>query len=199
MDYNTFITTTFDNNYFKIIHSNNNGSCCYDSILKLLKKHSLVLPNMNTKILQAKAVNWVINNKNLYLFEYDLSLEDLVLFTHNFDTFDEYITHYKIYCADKNNCDNNLRWGGTPELIALSNIYNININVYTGKSFNKKYNKIIKGIVINNKPRSDFRYKLLVSTKNSILHTSQNIISFNILYSKYKNNISHFDTLIENI
>ena len=199
MNYNTFITTTFDNNYFKIIHSNNNGSCCYDSILKLLKKHSLVLPNMNTKILQAKAVNWVINNKNLYLFEYDLSLEDLVLFTHNFDTFDEYITNYKIYCADKSSSNNDLRWGGTPELIALSNIYNVNINVYTGKSFNKKYNKIIKGTIINNKPRADFRYKLLVSTKNSILHTTQNIISFNILYSKYKNDVSHFDTLIENI
>lgn len=199
MEYNTFINSTLNHNYFKIIHSNNNGSCCYDSILKLLKKNKLVLSNMNTKILQSKAVKWIIENKHIYLCEFDITLEELVLYTHNFNSFEEYIKNYKIYCADKNSCNNNLRWGGTPELIALSNIYNVNINVYTGKSFSKKYNKIIKGTIINNKPRADFRYKLLVSTKNSILHTTQNIISFNILYSKYKNNVSHFDTLIENI
>ena len=39
----------------------------------------------------------------------------------------------------------NNRWGGTPELIALSHIYNININIYTGNSYDKNRNKIIKG------------------------------------------------------
>ena len=39
--------------------------------------------------------------KSYYLYEYDLTLEQLVLFTHHFDTFDEYIKNYKVYCADK--------------------------------------------------------------------------------------------------
>ena len=69
----------------------------------------------------------IINNKNLYLFEYDLSLEDLVLFTHNFDTFDEYITNYKIYCADKSSSNNDLITSTLSEFNeAESNIINFN-------------------------------------------------------------------------
>ena len=197
MDYETFINSTLSHDYFKILDTNNNGSCCYDSILKLLKRNNLVLPNMNTKILQCKAVNWIIEHKYIYLYEYDLTLEDLVLYTHNFDTFQEYIKYYKVYCADKNTISNSLRWGGTPELIALSNIYNVNINVYTGKSFNKKFNKIIKGVIISNKPRKDLRYKLLLSTKNSLLFLTTLDTTLNILYIKYKNNSSHFKCLLE--
>jgi len=198
MDYNTFINTTLNNTYFKIISSNNNGSCCYDSILKLLKKHKIVKPNINTKTLQAQAVNWVIKNKSFYLYEYDLTLEKLVLYTHHFDNFDEYIKNYKIYCADKNKINNNINWGGTPELIALSNIYNVNVNVYIAWSYSKKYNKIIKGTIISNKPRKDCRFKNLLSTKQSINNDNNNLITINILYTKYKNNSSHFDILIEN-
>ena len=39
------------------------------------------------------------------------------------------------------------------KLIALSSIYKVNIHVYTGKSYDKRRNKIIKGTIINNKPR----------------------------------------------
>ena len=197
MNYEHFINTTLNYDYFRIIETNNNGSCCYDSILKLLKIYKLIHKNINTKTLQAQAVNWVIKNKDYYLLDYDLTLEDLVLYTHNFNSFDKYITNYKIYCAGKNN-NNNIRWGGTPELIALSNIYNININVYTGKCYNKKQNKLIKGIIINNKPRKDYRFMLLLSTLNSIINYNRNYNTINILYTKYKNNTSHFEGLLLN-
>ena len=205
MDYENFINSTLNSTHFKIMPSNNNGSCCYDSILKLLKQHKLIKSNMNTKILQAQAVNWIIKYKDYYLYDYDLTVEQLVLYTHNFNTFDEYIKNYKIYCADKNKINNNVNWGGSPELIALSNIYNVNINVYIAWSYSKKYNKVIKGTIISNKPRKDCRFKNLLSTNNSIINNDSNndssnkLININVLYTKYRNNISHFDTLIENI
>jgi len=205
MDYENFINSTLNSTHFKIMPSNNNGSCCYDSILKLLKQHKLIKSNMNTKILQAQAVNWIIKYKDYYLYDYDLTLEQLVLFTHNFNTFDEYIKNYKVYCADKNKINNNVNWGGSPELIALSNIYNVNINVYIAWSYSKKYNKVIKGTIISNKPRKDCRFKNLLSTNNSIItndssnDSNNKLININVLYTKYGNNISHFDTLIENI
>ena len=195
MEYETFINTTLEHNYFTILHSKNNGSCCYDSILKLLKIHKKVKPNINTKIIQSQAVNWIIKNKNLYLSEFDLTIEDFVLLTHNLSTFQEYIDSYKIYSGKNDSSLTNNRWGGTPELIALSNIYNININIYTGNSYDKNRNKIIKGTIIYNKPRKDFRFKLLLNTNNDFKKNDEN--SFNILYTRYRNNSSHFDALLK--
>ena len=39
MSYSDFILSTLDDN-FKFILTNTNGTCCYHSILKLLKKES---------------------------------------------------------------------------------------------------------------------------------------------------------------
>ena len=193
MDFDEFINTTYNHDTFEIIHTNNNGTCCYDSILKLLKLHKKVTPNINTRIIQAQAVNWIIKNKDLYLIHFNLTMEDFVLYTHNIATFEEYIENYKIYSGHYNTNATSNRWGGTPELIALSYIYNININVYTGKSFDKNRNKIIKGTIIYNKPRKDFRYKLLLNTNNDTNIDE----TFNILYTCYKNNTSHFEALIK--
>jgi len=199
MDFEEFINTTYQHDTFDIINTNANGTCCYDSILKLLKLNKKVKPNMNTKIIQAQAVNWIIKNKNLYLSEFDLTIEDFVLLTHNLSSFQEYIDNYKIYSGKNDSTLTNNRWGGTPELIALSHIYNININVYTGNSYDKNRNKIIKGTIIYNKPRKDFRFKLLLNTNhNSDTNNSENDNNaFNILYTRYKNNSSHFDALLK--
>jgi hypothetical protein len=149
---------------------------------------------MNTKTIQAQSVNWIIKNKNLYLTEFGLTIEDFVLLTHNLSSFQEYIDNYKIYSGKNDSTLTNNRWGGTPELIALSHIYNININVYTGNSYDKNRNKIIKGTIIYNKPRKDFRFKLLLNTN----HNSENDNNaFNILYTRFKNNASHFDALLK--
>jgi len=195
MDFDEFINTTYQYDTFDIIDTNTNGTCCYDSILRLLKLNKKVKPNMNTKTIQAQAVNWIIINKYFYLYEYDLTIEDFVLFTHNLSSFQEYIDTYKIYSGKTDYNITNNRWGGTPELIALSYIYNININVYTGNSYDKNRNKIIKGTIIYNKPRKDFRFKLLLNTNNNSEDNNDNV--FNILYTRYKNNSSHFDALLK--
>ena len=42
MEYADFIHSTLPNDYFKLISTNSNGTCCYQSVLKLLKLHNLV-------------------------------------------------------------------------------------------------------------------------------------------------------------
>jgi len=203
MDFDEFINTTQQHDTFDIIDTNTNGTCCYDSILRLLKLNKRVKKNMNTRTIQSQAVNWIIINKYFYLCEYDLTIEDFVLLTHNLSSFQEYIDTYKIYSGKSDYTITNNRWGGTPELIALSYIYNININVYTGNSYDKNKNKIIKCTIVYNKPRKDFRFKLLLNTNNNLEDSSgeknsKNIDnSFNILYTRYKNNSSHFDALLK--
>lgn len=191
MDYVSFINSTLSRDSFQIINSNANGTCCYDSILRLLKLDKKVKPNMNTKIIQAKAVNWIIKNKDLYLHNFDLSIENYILYTHQFDSFSDYIENYKIYSGKFTDKTTHDRWGGIPELIALSYIYEININIYTGKSFDKHRNKIIKGTILNGKPRKDFRYKLLLNTARNEFDKT-----YNILYTQYDKS-SHFDALLE--
>ena len=190
MDYVSFISSTLSNDSFQIINTNANGTCCYDSILRLLKLYKKVKPNMNTKIIQAKAVNWIIKNKDLYLHNFDLSIENYILYTHQFDSFSDYIENYKIYSGKFSDKTTHDRWGGIPELIALSYIYEVNINIYTGKSYNKKKNKIIKGTIINGKPRKDFRYQLLLNTTRNEFNNT-----YNILYIQ-NGKSSHFVGLI---
>lgn len=185
MSYSEFISSTLAYDNFKFLLTNTNGTCCYHSILKLLKKKDLVHKNINTKIIQAQAVNWIIKNRDKYLLNFDLCLEDYVLMNHNLKCFDDYKLNYKVYSA--NNGSN--AWGGIPELIALSSIYNINIHIYTGKCYDKRRCKIIKGTIINDKPRKDFRFKLLMST------THEYNDDLNILYIELKKNISHFIAL----
>ena len=185
MEYADFIHSTLPNDYFKLISTNSNGTCCYQSVLKLLKLHNLVKKNLNTKVIQAKAVNWIINNKQTYISLFHMYLEDYVLYNHELDSFDEYITNYKIY--SKNNYNS---WGGIPEILALSEIYKININIYTGNSFDKKNNILTNSSLKNNKPKRDFRYILLFSTSHEY------DININVLYIKNNVDGDHFIGLI---
>ena len=52
----------------------------YDSILKLLKLHKKVTPNINTRIIQS-GCKLIIKNKDLYLIHFNLTMEDFVLYT----------------------------------------------------------------------------------------------------------------------
>ncbi len=185
MEYTDFIHSTLPQNHFKLIKTNNDGTCCYQSVLKLLKLNNLVNKNMNTKIIQAKAVNWIINNKETYISLFDMLLQDYVIYNHDLNDFDDYIKNYKIY--SKNNYNS---WGGLPEIIALSEIYKINIHIYTGNSFDKKNKCLINSSVIDNKLRKDFRYKLLFSTSH------EHDININVLYIKDNDYGDHFVGLI---
>jgi len=184
-----FLNSTLDNNYFSINKCREDGSCCYNSFLISLKQINRKIPkNLNSKVIQSKAVKWIITNKDKYLNSFCSTVEFLVLNNHNLDNFEEYIERYKIYSGKDNLKEDS--WGGIPEIIALSNIYNVDINIYGIQSYDIKKKKIIKGRIINNKPNKSTRYKLLYSTRNNY------DTSIDILWTN-KNNIEHFDSLLK--
>lgn len=189
MSYDDFINSTLENNYFEINKCREDGSCCYNSFLISLKNSSSkIQKNLNSKVVQSKAVKWIIENRYLFLNCFYSTVEDLVLSNHNLDNFDEYIERYKMYSGSENLKEDS--WGGIPELIALSNIYKIDVNVYSIQSFDKKRDKIIKGRIVNNKPNKTSRYKLLYSSRKEYKN------HIDILWTS-KNNIEHFDSLIK--
>jgi hypothetical protein len=187
-----FINSTLSYNYFNIINTNTDGSCCYDSIYKLLKLNNIITDNITTKNIQEQAVKWINNNKKLYLHNFNMTIEEYVLINHNLNNIKEYINYYKSYSGDDNDNIPIQRWGGIPELIALSHLYKININIYTGKTYHKSKHKIIKGAIINNKPRKDFRFQLLLCTTRKEYDNTYNILYYE---NKY---IKHFYALILN-
>lgn len=186
-----FLNDTLPNNYFIINKIEETGACCYKSILVQLKKNFPKLKsNLNSSIIQNKAYNWIINNQYTYINEFDLSIQDLIFNIHDL-TFKEYKDLYKNYSGKEYKNIENDRWGGIPEIIALSNIYKVNICVYIVQSYNLKKNKIINGTIINNKLNKNGRFKLLYCTsKNGYNNT------INLLWRK-KNNIEHFDSLLK--
>ena len=185
MEYSEFVHSTLPHNHFKLISTNDDGTCCYHSVLKLLKLHNLVKKNMNTKVIQAQAVNWIIDNKQIHIPVFNMLLEDYVVYNHELNSFDEYIKNYKIY--SKNNYNS---WGGIPEILALSEIYKINIHIYIESSFDKKNNILTNSSLKKNKPKLNFRYKLLFST--SIEYN----ININVLFIKDNIDGDHFIGLI---
>jgi hypothetical protein len=189
-----FIDDTLSYDTFSIIETNTDGSCCYNSVYKLLIINNIIDNNLTTFDLQKKCVEWIRNNKHLYLSKFDMTIEEYVLFNHSLDTLDEYITYYNNDSSSDNEDIPIQIWGGIPELIALSYLYNVNINIYTGKTYLKHKNKIIKGAIINNKPRKDFRFQLLMCTTRYEFNNTFNILYYENKYTKHfyalnKNNI----------
>lgn len=181
-----FINDTLSYDTFSIIETNTDGSCCYNSIYKLLIIDNIINDNFTTFDLQKKCVNWIQNNKNLYLSKFDMTIEEYVLFNHSLDTLEDYIEYYNIDSSDNINIDLPIQiWGGIPELIALSYLYNININIYTGKTYLKHKDKIINGAIINNKPRKDFRFQLLMCTTRYEFDNTFNILYYENKYTKH--------------
>jgi len=190
-----FLNNTLPNNYFIINKIEETGACCYKSILLQLKIFFPKLKsNLNSSIIQSKAYNWIINNQYTYIKEFDSTIQDLIFNIHDL-TFKEYKDLYKNYSGKEYTNVENDRWGGIPEIIALSNIYKVNICVYIVQSYSLKKNKIINGTIINNKLNKNGRFKLLYCTSNNESNDEYNN-TINLLWRK-KNNIDHFDSLLK--
>lgn len=187
-----FLNNTLPNNYFIINKIEETGACCYKSILVQIKT---IFPklnsNLNSSIIQNKAYKWIINNQYTYIDNFNSTIEDLIFNIHDL-TFKEYRDLYKNYSGKEYINVENDRWGGIPEIIALSKIYKVNICVYIVQSYNLKKNKIINGTIINNKLNKNGRFKLLYCTSNNDEYNN----TINLLWRK-KNNIEHFDSLLK--
>ena len=54
-----FINDTLSHDTFSIIETNTDGSCCYNSIYKLLIMNNIIDNNLTTFDLQKKCVDWI--------------------------------------------------------------------------------------------------------------------------------------------
>lgn len=154
-----FFNKTVSSETYSIIKTEKDGSCFYKSLAnyffinnkyinKKLKNNDILIDRKinileclkneynyeNIQLLceeiQLLILEWIINNrsKKIKYMGYE-TLENLVLHTHNFDTFDEYIETYSI--ISNRICNNiNTRWGGLPEQVAITEILNIRLDVY---------------------------------------------------------------------
>lgn len=182
-----FLNNTLLPELYSIIKTEKDGSCFYKSLanfffinkkfinnkfknnINLIDRKKNILEYLNKEYndeniqllceeIQMLILEWIINNKSKKI-EYlgDEILENVVLNTHNFNTFDEYIETYSI--ISNRICNNmNTRWGGLPEQVAITEILNIRLDVYeivkldstklrmiscTTKSKNYRFNKIV--------------------------------------------------------
>ena len=105
----------------------------------------------------------------------DMTLDEIIKITHDI-SYEQYIELYKHYAGDII-CDKEKenvgilkdRWGGFCEQLIVSYIYKIPIISLIPLSFNKQHNKPNYGIIKNNKPYKNVRYKIGQITGNEYL------------------------------
>ena len=131
------------------------------------------------RIIQDKSYQWLLENKDdYYNTELGMSYADLIEDTHNL-TMSEYEDLYSNYAGDKikipmstNKLDSDgneivkmvfmeNRWGGSPELMAISKICKMPIIIYGSQKFCNYRNKIILGRIRGEKAEKGVRFKPL--------------------------------------
>ena len=155
MDIITFNKNTINNDYFKFEDVPYDNICFYRSILNSMNKKKI--SNEDCEELQKKIYNWILENIDTYIVEYQMDVKNLIIVTHDCDI-NEYLERYNVF-AGVNNEEIEDRWGGLIEQIVVSNIFKINIIIYTTQKFDNKKKKVITGKVIKNKPEKDVRLK----------------------------------------
>tara|TARA_B100001094_G_scaffold330631_1_gene396333 strand:+ start:1673 stop:2287 length:615 start_codon:yes stop_codon:yes gene_type:complete len=156
MEESYFINNTLDNKYFTIKNTDYDNACFYKSFSNCIVTNNIHLEM--SKLIQKLAYEWIINNSNLHNEDFNLSISELVLMSHDI-SINEYVKIYKHYAEDyiENTKE---RWGSLVEQIALSEIFKIPIFIYTSQKYDSKKNKITIGKIVNNKPHKGVRYKL---------------------------------------
>jgi len=155
--------------------------------------------------------NWIWENRYKYIDELDMYVKDLVLNTHpflydfindfnhiddsnSFIDLDEFLVNkYKeIYT---NLYDNEFdKWGGAVEQYCISEIFEIPVNVYVFKKFNKNKNRIENGKIRNNKAERGVRFKLY--QKFGSKYNNNNTIY--LLYKNTKRCDGHYMLMFKN-
>ena len=115
-----------------------------------------------SKRLQESARKWIVINRGLTLDSHGgETVESLVCGTHEIESIETYAQLYSVFAGEFNKAydvdgklvDIDPRWGGLPEQIAISDIFEVDINVYVPRKVNSKFDTIIPS------------YKLLKGTR----------------------------------
>ena len=138
----------FNNCSVKSLKEQFESNICFDKIdsiffknININEKHEVLPDNIETIfsiLLQKLCIVFVKNNRTLNIISKlpilseinpDMMIEDIIRDIHNL-SIDNYLELYKVFSGDDNNFDIDI-WGGLPEILVVSFLFNININVYT--------------------------------------------------------------------
>lgn len=113
--------------------------------------------------LQDIARKWIIVNKAKNLESCGgETVEDIVKNTHELDTLEEYAELYSIFAGEINKTFNSKtgkmewiqpRWGGFPEEVALSDMFEVDISIYVPRRVNYTYDGIVPSHMLRNGTR----------------------------------------------
>jgi len=163
--------------------------------------------------LQNIIYTWIINNIDLYLEEYHMDVKTILTFTHEIDV-DTYIDRYQHFAGDiitkqydtgrtnkhgkpiikKYKLED--RWGGTPEHIAISEMFEIPIVIIHSQKYDVKKDKIITGKIRNNKPEKNVRFKIIQIFGRKYLYKKDPIF---LLWKKHNRSGHYMSLYIKNI
>ena len=131
------------------------SNICFDKIdsiffknINFNEKHNILPDNIETIfsiLLQKLCIIFVKNNRGLNIISKlpilseinpNMMIEDIIRDIHNL-SIDNYLELYEVFSGDDNNSDIDI-WGGLPEILIVSFLFNININVYTPFRFDER-------------------------------------------------------------
>ena len=118
------------------------------------------------RFLQKKIVDYIEKHPEEIIPQTGMTIENSIQLIHDI-SFEEYISYYELFAGDID-IDASLeeedsyidRWGSIIEQYVISKIIGCPIVVYNSQKYDTKFNKIINGKVIKNKPEKDVRFKL---------------------------------------
>ena len=118
-----------------------------------------------SRTLQKKIVTYIRKNMNNILLETGMSIKDSIQLIHEI-SIDEYLNSYKNFAGDIDVTEECMeddyfidRWGSIVEQSVISNM-ECPVVVFNSQKFDKRYNKIVNGKILKNKPERDVRLRL---------------------------------------
>ena len=201
---NQFEKDTIKPDIFVIENVNTDNVCFYRSVVNCILKNNKLNQTFKEKIpndtcsndemclfIQKMIYSWIKNNLDLYIEDFDSTVKDLILITHDCN-YKEYIERYKFFSKIEEITDDDL-WGGLIEQIAVSNLFSTNISILTPQKYDKTKQKIINGKIINNKAEKNVRFRNIQNINNKS-YTND----IYLLWKKY-NKQGHYMSLYINI
>lgn len=148
--------------------------------------------NKFSRKIQQMCVDYLCQHQDDYCDQFDMIIKDLIISTHELGSMKEYSELYSNYAgADGDLDDLDDRWGGEPEQYAISELFKVNILIYTPKCI--KRDKLISGTIRYNSKEKI--YKPLKNVRYSLLQNLGNYgVQINLLWRKTQFG-EHFDLL----
>jgi len=217
MNYDTFLHETMHRDCFKIINVEGDNKCFYRSVINnmlhfsdankiknpsdFIKRKRFHFQNniedfpfvsdpffeKALHLLESKTISWLNTHRNDIYPDLGLKISELIEITHEIPL-DQYVRRDFEECPI---------WGGLPEQIAISNIYNVPVYIYRSVKYNKKTNRICEGIIKGDMPNRDARFQQI----QRILPyggETPSIYSFCLLWKKGRDHNDHYMSLFTN-